>query len=100
MYIGIDVGGTNLKAGLVDEAGNIVRVERVPLDFQGPEKFAETLAELSKQVIQEKVRWVGVGLPGAVDGGDVLFTTNIPMENVPLEQLFRRHLDLLSLIHI
>ena len=94
MYIGIDVGGTNLKAGLVDEAGNIVKVERVPLDFQGPERFAETLAELSKRVIQEKVRWVGVGLPGAVDGGDVLFTTNIPMENVPLERLFRKHLDL------
>ncbi|WP_325201012.1 ROK family protein [Oscillibacter sp.] len=94
MYIGIDVGGTNLKAGLVDEAGNIVKVERVPLDFQGPEKFAETLAELSKKVIQEKVRWVGVGLPGAVDGGDVLFTTNIPMENVPLERFFRKHLDL------
>lgn len=94
MYIGIDVGGTNLKAGLVDEAGNIVKVERVPLDFQGPECFAEILAELSKRVIQEKVRWVGVGLPGAVDGGDVLFTTNIPMENVPLERLFRKHLDL------
>ena len=94
MYIGIDVGGTNLKAGLVDEAGNIVKVERVPLDFQGPERFAEILAELSKRDIQEKVRWVGVGLPGAVDGGDVLFTTNIPMENVPLERLFRKHLDL------
>ncbi len=94
MYIGIDVGGTNLKAGLVDEAGNIVKVERVPLDFQGPERFAEILAELSKRVIKEKVRWVGVGLPGAVDGGDVLFTTNIPMENVPLERLFRKHLDL------
>lgn len=94
MYIGIDVGGTNLKAGLVDEAGNIVKVERVPLDFQGPERFAEILAELSKRVIQEKVRWVGVGLLGAVDGGDVLFTTNIPMENVPLERLFRKHLDL------
>ncbi len=94
MYIGIDVGGTNLKAGLVDEVGNIVKVERVPLDFQGPERFAEILAELSKRVIQEKVRWVGVGLPGAVDGGDVLFTTNIPMENVPLERLFRKHLDL------
>ena len=44
--------------------------------------------------MQDKVRWVGVGLPGAVDGGDVLFTTNIPMENVPLEKLFRQHLDL------
>ncbi len=94
MYIGIDVGGTNLKAGLVDEMGRIVKVERIPLDFQGPEHFAGTLAELSKKVIEEKVRWVGVGLPGAVNGGDVLFTTNIPMENVPLEKLFRQHLDL------
>lgn len=94
MYIGIDVGGTNLKAGLVDETGRIVKVERIPLDFQGPEHFAQTLAELSKTVMQEKVRWVGVGLPGAVDGGDVLFTTNIPMENVPLEKFFRQHLDL------
>ena len=94
MYIGIDVGGTNLKAGLVDETGRIVKVERTPLNFQGPEHFAQTLAELSGKVMEEKVRWVGVGLPGAVDGGDVLFTTNIPMENVPLERLFRRHLGL------
>jgi len=94
MYIGIDVGGTNLKAGLVDEAGKIVKAERVPLDFQGPEAFARTLAELSKKVYREGVQWVGVGLPGAVDGGNVVFTTNIPMENVPLEKLFRQHLDL------
>ncbi|MCI8328189.1 MAG: ROK family protein [Oscillibacter sp.] len=94
MYIGIDVGGTNLKAGLVDEAGRIVKVERAPLNFQGPEAFAETLAELSRKVLREGVQWVGMGLPGAVDGGDILFTTNIPMENVPLERLFRRHLDL------
>lgn len=94
MYIGIDVGGTNLKAGLVDGEGKIVKAERIPLDFQGPESFAASLADLSKKVYQEGVEWVGVGLPGAVDGGDVLFTTNIPMENVPLEALFRKHLDL------
>ena len=50
MYIGIDVGGTNLKAGLVDGDGKILRVKRVPLDFQGPESFAGTLAELSRLV--------------------------------------------------
>lgn len=96
MYIGIDVGGTNLKAGLVDETGRIVTVKRVPLDFQGPEHFARILAELSQAVLAEgaDARYVGIGLPGAVSGGDVLFTTNIPMENVPLEKLFRRHLDL------
>ena len=40
LYIGIDVGGTNLKAGLVDETGKILAVERCPLNFQGPEQFA------------------------------------------------------------
>ena len=94
MYIGIDVGGTNLKAGLVDGEGHILKAERIPLDFRSPEQFAETLAALAKTVMGEGVQSVGVGLPGAVDGGDVLFTTNIPMKDVPLETLFRRHLDL------
>ncbi|WP_292920175.1 ROK family protein, partial [Oscillibacter sp. CAG:155] len=100
MYVGIDVGGTNLKAGLVDETGHILAVERTPLDFRGPEAFAATLAELSKAVMAAggaepaQVEYVGVGLPGAVSGGDVVYTTNIPMENVPLESLFRRTLDL------
>mgnify|MGYP000659795422 CR=1 FL=1 len=100
MYVGIDVGGTNLKAGLVDETGRILAVERTPLDFQGPEAFAATLAELSRAVMAAggaepaQVEYVGVGLPGAVSGGDVVYTTNIPMENVPLEALFRHTLDL------
>ena len=51
MYIGIDVGGTNLKAGLVDETGAILTVERTPLDFRGAEHFAEVLASLAKAVM-------------------------------------------------
>ena len=96
MYIGIDIGGTNLKAGLVDRDGTILAVERAPLDFQGPAAFAKTLADLSREVMRpgDRVEYVGMGLPGAVSGGDVLYTTNIPMENVPLERLFRQHLDL------
>ncbi len=100
LYIGIDVGGTNLKAGLVDETGNILTVERRPLDFRGPEQFAADVAQLAAAaahkggVAPEALEYVGMGLPGAVSGGDILFTTNIPMENVPIEELFRRHLDL------
>lgn len=102
MYsIGIDVGGTNLKAGLVDENGTILAVERTPLGkFPGAEAFAELLAELAMAVMEkggatmEQVSWVGAGIPGAVSGGTVLYTANIPMKNVPLETLFRRHLDL------
>ena len=100
MYIGIDVGGTNLKAGLVNEEGTIVAVERTPLDFQGPEPFAETLAKLAAAVMErggvevKDVAYVGMGIPGAVKGGEILYTANIPMKNVPLEALFRKHLDL------
>ena len=95
MYIGIDVGGTNLKAGLVNEEGTIVAV-----DFRGPEPFAETLAQLAAAVMErggveaKDVAYVGMGIPGAVKGGDILYTANIPMKNVPLEALFRKHLDL------
>ena len=100
LYIGIDVGDTNLKAGLVDETGNILAVERRPLDFRGPEQFAADVAQLAAAaahkggVAPEALEYVGMGLPGAVSGGDILCTTNIPMENVPIEELFRRHLDL------
>ena len=84
----------------MDETGRILAVERTPLDFRGPEAFAATLAELSRAVMAaggaepSQVEYVGVGLPGAVSGGDVVYTTNIPMENVPLEALFRHTLDL------
>ena len=100
LYIGIDVGGTNLKAGLVDETGKILAVERCPLNFQGPEQFAEDVARLAASaagkggVAPESLAYVGMGLPGAVSGGGILFTTNIPMKDVPIERLFRRHLDL------
>ncbi len=100
MYIGIDVGGTNLKAGLVDESGRILTSARKPLEFQGAEIFAETLAELARNVMdqagvtEKDIEYVGIGIPGAVQGGDILYTANIPMRDVPLEKLFRQHLDL------
>lgn len=101
MYIGIDVGGTNLKAGLVDETGHILATEKTPLGtFPGAEGFAATLAELSEAAMRkggaspEEIAYVGIGIPGAVSEGKILYTANIPMRDVPLEQLFRQHLDL------
>ena len=79
MYIGIDVGGTNLKAGLVDESGHLVAVERTPLDFQSPEQFAAATAHLAAAVARkgsvgtEEIACVGMGLPGAVSHDTILF---------------------------
>ncbi|WP_308542923.1 ROK family protein [uncultured Oscillibacter sp.] len=98
-YIGIDVGGTNLKAGLVREDGQILAVERTPLAFENPEQFARTLAQLGQSVLQQAgvpasdVVSAGIGIPGAVAGGDILYTCNIPLRDVPLSRLFRQYLD-------
>ena len=99
-FIGIDVGGTNLKAGLTDETGRLLAAARRPLDFRGAETFAADLADLAAEVLSASgaaprdAEGVGIGLPGAVSGGEVLYTTNIPLERTDLAVLFRRRLDL------
>ena len=55
MYtIGIDVGGTNLKAGLVNESFDIVATKKMPLVWVSPEKFAEDLCALAAALVEEK----------------------------------------------
>ena len=71
MRIGIDVGGTNLKAGLVDEEGKILTVCRTPVErFADGRDFARTLAELALKAAAQggvrpgKLEYVGIGIPG------------------------------------
>ena len=74
-------------------------VERTPLAFENPEQFARTLAQLGQSVLRQagvpasEVVSAGIGIPGAVAGGDILYTCNIPLRDVPLSRLFRQYLD-------
>ena len=99
MYqIGIDVGGTNLKAGLVDDQGRLLQVSRCPLEFTTPEALARTLAELARQVMGDlplrEIQALGIGIPGAVEGGNIIFTANIPMKDIPFAALVQKYIDL------
>lgn len=98
MYVGIDIGGTNLKAGLVSESGALLRMHQEPLGaVSGPEALTQRLVQIVRDTAEEaleQVVSVGIGVPGAVRDGSVLYTCNIPMENFPLEQRSRRQLDL------
>lgn len=98
MYLGIDIGGTNLKAGLVDESGTLLRTRKEPLGrVLDPEELAARLAGMARAAAAEdldQVQSVGMGVPGAVEGGTIVYTCNIPMKNIPMERMFRAHLDL------
>ena len=101
-YIGIDIGGTNLKAGLVDENYQIVATRKMPLQFQSMEQMGDTLAQMAMDLVEEygisrsQVASVGMGFPGPVDNkkGMVIKTVNIPIRFMPVAEMFRRHWDL------
>ncbi len=101
-YIGIDVGGTNLVAGLVNEKGRILDKVSHPVDKgMTPEALCAELARLSQKVCEmgavdfDKIEAVGVGLPGLVDNktGMVIQTPNMPFENTPFCKLFKEVWD-------
>lgn len=100
-YIGIDVGGTNLKAGLVDESYKIVATKKMPLEFESMEQMGEVLAKMALDLVsesgisREEVACVGMGFPGPVDNkaGVVIKTVNIPIKFMPVAEIFHRYWD-------
>ena len=102
MYtIGIDVGGTNLKAGLVDEKYRIVATSKMPLVWQSQEKLVSDLAALAEDAAAQggvpkgEIASIGIGFPGAVNRkeGTVIQTVNIPIREMPVAALLRQHWD-------
>ncbi len=103
MYtIGIDVGGTNLAAGLVDQDGAIQNKTACPVDRSWTaEELVRRLVQLTLRTVREadrsleELEAVGVGIPGLVDNraGTVASTPNMPFRNTPFRALFQRELD-------
>jgi glucokinase len=87
-YIGCDLGGTNLRAAIVDvEKGTVLYQMSIPtLAREGHDAVMKRMAELFLQVIQsagmkkEEIGGVGVGVPGVLDleKGETLFLPNLP----------------------
>ena len=102
MYIGIDLGGTNIAIGIVDDNGKIVAMDSTPtLAQRGYKEIIKDMASLSKKIMvdnnisEDEIKGVGIGCPGTVDSktGTVLFSNNIRMENVPLAEEFKQYFD-------
>ncbi len=79
MVVAVDVGGTNLRAGRLDE-DNILVQRSVPLnDKDVLDKTIEQLTALIHSVIAPGVTGIGIGVPSVVDAdGVVTDVTNIP----------------------
>lgn len=92
-YVGIDVGGTNISTGVVDENYNIVG--KAKLKTQIGRTYEEILVDIIETVKlavadakleTDDIRWIGIGCPGTcnTDTGVVEYSNNLRWINAPL----------------
>lgn len=99
MYIGIDLGGTNIAAGVVDEKGNILHKDKVKTNADRHySEIIKDMAELAKKVTLDAgfqfsdIEWVGIGSPGTCDcdNGILVYANNLNFSNVPIRDEFQK----------
>ena len=94
-YIGVDLGGTNVRVAIVTEDGEIIAQEKSPsYALEGREKVLENIISLVKKLPDwEQCSGIGAGVPGPCDQvtGSMLLSTNLPgFQGYPFaERLFR-----------
>ncbi len=87
LAVGVDIGGTKIAAGVVDERGVIIAEVVRPTPAAEADAIISTVADLVKELgRQHDVRAVGIGAAGFVDAdrSTMLFSPNISWVNEPL----------------
>ena len=103
-YVGCDLGGTNIKAGLVDLlSGQVIASKNTKtLSYEGHEAVIRRMADLIKSLVAEagfewdQIGGIGVSAPGRLDleKGETIFITNFPGHwiNIPLKATLEAYL--------
>lgn len=89
LTIGVDIGGTKVAAGVVDEDGRIVEHLLRPTPATNPEQVAETIAEAVRELSKgREIEAVGLGAAGFVDEtrSIVRFAPNLAWREEPLQK--------------
>lgn len=99
--VGIDLGGTNIAVGLVDKFGRLFEKATIPTQRErGIDAICDDMTALCLMLLKknnleiEDVFSIGIGCPGTIDteNGIVVYSNNIPMENVPLGSMMKERL--------
>lgn len=95
--VGVDVGGTKIAAGLVDESGRLVARDRTESPATDPAEIVRTIGELVGSLVQDRdVEAVGVCAAGFVDKSrsTVAFAPNLAWRDEPLKEKLQAELGL------
>lgn len=100
-YLGIDLGGTNIAIGIVDENWNIIVKDSVPTgaEREGRAVIAD-MADLCKKLLAgagltiEEIEYAGIATPGSANSvtGVVEYANNLHFENFPIADILTEYL--------
>ncbi len=103
MYsIGIDLGGTNIVASVVDDKYNIIATSKTPTNApRTADEIFDDIAMVSQEAVEKAgltmadIDSVGMGTPGTVNGeGIIEFANNLGFNNVPAKQMLTERLGI------
>ena len=90
-YIGIDLGGTFIKGGIIDAIGRILIQDQVPTESEkGTERVLSNIINLSNRLLRETnitardILGMGIGVPGLTNSerGEVVYANNLAWEHI------------------
>ena len=99
--LGVDLGGTNIAVGIVDENYKVVHKDSVPTQAsRAPEAIVDDIAMLCRRVLADKgltladVGGVGIAAPGTINSRDgyVEYANNLPFNHFPIVPLLKERL--------
>lgn len=102
MRIGIDLGGTNIAVGIVDEHGNILYKKSTPTKAdRTPDLIVDDIVNLCECICKEQgvelssVKSIGIAVPGGVNEktGEIIFTPNIPFSGLNITNILSQRFD-------
>ena len=101
-FIGIDLGGTNIKAGVVNENYEIITKATCKTNLPRPaEDICADMAKVSLEAVEkagltvDDIECIGIGTPGIANSaeGIIEYSNNLGFDNVPVVELMRKHID-------
>lgn len=97
MFCGVDIGGTNVKVGLVSDEGKLLDKENIKTSkFASAQDLvlavAESILRMSKQS-RQPLQGIGIGCPnGNAERGEIVQAANLPFKGVvPLVAIFKQY---------
>lgn len=104
--IGMDIGGTTIACGIINEAGDLIQQEIVPSDPSDREKMFERVVACVQQLMDHcsipfnQITGIGAGVPGKIDrdNGIAVFQNNLPWENFPFVERIREALGIRKVV--